>query len=222
MDLLATDQLARAFYDDVCATAGNQADLARYQFLDPASRRFCPDWDLAADIAVAVLRTGAGRNPHDKGLDGLAGELSTRRDDFRTRWGPTTSATTAPAPSTSTTGPSATSPSPTRHWKWPPNPASPSSSAPDGGNPPPRAHTERPDQGDPDAILRANHRARVPKHDRCRQEERPPACSFDHMKHSGCHEVGALPVSGGTWSRVVVAGSDALLVAGPGGRRRVA
>jgi transcriptional regulator with XRE-family HTH domain len=87
MDLLATNQLARAFYDDVYATSGNQANLARFQFLDPASRRFYPDWDLAADIAVAILRTEAGRNPHDKDLHDLVGELSTRSDDFRTRWG---------------------------------------------------------------------------------------------------------------------------------------
>lgn len=87
MDLLATNQLARAFYDDVYATAGNQANLARFQFLDPASRRFYPDWDQAADIAVAILRTEAGRNPHDKDLHDLVGELSTRSDDFRTRWG---------------------------------------------------------------------------------------------------------------------------------------
>lgn len=87
MDLLATNQLARAFYDNVYATAGNQANLARFQFLDPTSRRFYPDWDQAADIAVAILRTEAGRNPHDKDLHDLVGELSTRSDDFRTRWG---------------------------------------------------------------------------------------------------------------------------------------
>ncbi|MEU4657829.1 helix-turn-helix transcriptional regulator [Streptomyces sp. NPDC023723] len=87
MDLLAANQLARAFYDDVYAVPGNQANLARFQFLDPASRRFYSDWDQAADTAVAILRTEAGRNPHDKGLHDLVGELSTRSDDFRTRWG---------------------------------------------------------------------------------------------------------------------------------------
>ncbi|MFG2946231.1 helix-turn-helix transcriptional regulator [Streptomyces adustus] len=87
MDVIATNQLARAFYDDIYAAAGNQANLARFQFLDPASRRFYPDWDQAADIAVAILRTEAGRNPHDKELHDLVGELSTRSDEFRTRWG---------------------------------------------------------------------------------------------------------------------------------------
>ncbi|MDG9688630.1 helix-turn-helix transcriptional regulator [Streptomyces sp. DH17] len=87
MDLLAANALARAFYTDVYASAGNQANLARFQFLDPASRRFYPDWEQAADAAVSILRTEAGRNPHDKGLHDLVGELSTRSDAFRTRWG---------------------------------------------------------------------------------------------------------------------------------------
>lgn len=37
--------------------------------------------------AVAILRREAGRDPHDKGLHDLIGELSTRSEDFRTRWG---------------------------------------------------------------------------------------------------------------------------------------
>ncbi|MHC3450340.1 MULTISPECIES: helix-turn-helix transcriptional regulator [Streptomyces] len=87
MDLLAANQLARAFYADVYASPHNQANLARFTFLDPASRRFYPDWDQAADISVAILRTEAGRDPHDKELHDLVGELSTRSDAFRTRWG---------------------------------------------------------------------------------------------------------------------------------------
>ncbi|QKG24488.1 helix-turn-helix transcriptional regulator [Actinomadura verrucosospora] len=41
---------------------------------------------LAADITVALMRTEAGRDPHDRELTGLIGELCTRSDDFRTRW----------------------------------------------------------------------------------------------------------------------------------------
>ena len=36
--------------------------------------------------AVAVLRAEAGRNPYDRGLSDLIGELSTRSENFRTRW----------------------------------------------------------------------------------------------------------------------------------------
>jgi transcriptional regulator with XRE-family HTH domain len=87
LDAITANQLARAFYADLYATPGNQANLARFNFLDPASRRFYPDWDQAADTAVAILRTEAGRNPYDKDLHDLVGELSTRSEDFRTRWG---------------------------------------------------------------------------------------------------------------------------------------
>ncbi|MET8567617.1 helix-turn-helix transcriptional regulator [Streptomyces sp. NPDC004783] len=77
MDVVAANRLARALYSDVYATPGNQANLARFTFLDPASRRFYPDWEQAADVAVAILRTEAGRNPYDKDLHDLVGELST-------------------------------------------------------------------------------------------------------------------------------------------------
>jgi transcriptional regulator with XRE-family HTH domain len=87
MDILAANRLARAFYTDLFANPDNRQNLGRFQFLDPASRRFYPDWDLFADMAVAVLRREAGRDPHDKDLHDLVGELSTRSKDFRTRWG---------------------------------------------------------------------------------------------------------------------------------------
>ncbi|MDN3272447.1 helix-turn-helix transcriptional regulator [Streptomyces sp. MA15] len=86
MDVLASNQLFRAFYTDLYAAPGNQQNLARFTFLDPAARRFYPGWDSFADITVAIVRSEAGRNPHDKDLHDLVGELSTRSDAFRTRW----------------------------------------------------------------------------------------------------------------------------------------
>ena len=86
MDLLAANRLARVFYADVYADPQRPANLARFAFLDPSARRFYPDWDLAADICVAILRTEAGRDPQDRGLHDLVGELSTRSEDFRRRW----------------------------------------------------------------------------------------------------------------------------------------
>jgi transcriptional regulator with XRE-family HTH domain len=86
MDLLAANRLARAFYDDVYATGQRPPNLAWYTFLDEGARRFYVDWDVAADIVVAILRTEAGRDPYDKGLHDLVGELSTRSPEFRTRW----------------------------------------------------------------------------------------------------------------------------------------
>ena len=59
---------------------GDPPNFARFTFLDDDSHRFYPDWDLAADTCVAILRTEAGRDPHDKALHDLVGELSTRSD----------------------------------------------------------------------------------------------------------------------------------------------
>ena len=86
MDLLAANRLARAFYVDAYTNARRPPNFARFAFLDPVSRRFYPDWDGVADIAVAILRTEAGRVPHDRELHDLVGELSTRSPEFRTRW----------------------------------------------------------------------------------------------------------------------------------------
>jgi len=55
-------------------------------FLDEDSRSFYPHWDTAADVCVAILRTEAGRDPHDRQLQDLVGELSTLSEDFRRRW----------------------------------------------------------------------------------------------------------------------------------------
>lgn len=87
LDLLAGNRLARAFYHDVYADPQRPPNLARFQFLDRAAYRFYPDWEQAADITVAILRTEAGRNPHDKDLHDLIGELSTLSEEFRRRWG---------------------------------------------------------------------------------------------------------------------------------------
>jgi hypothetical protein len=54
-------------------------------FLSPRAREFFPDWEGAANDLVATLRTEAGRNPYDRGLQDLVGELSTRNQEFRTR-----------------------------------------------------------------------------------------------------------------------------------------
>ncbi|MGO4471253.1 hypothetical protein AB4Y95_04915 [Arthrobacter sp. M-10] len=44
------------------------------------------DWEQGANDIVATLRSYAGRQPHNKGLSDLVGELATRSEEFRTRW----------------------------------------------------------------------------------------------------------------------------------------
>jgi transcriptional regulator with XRE-family HTH domain len=86
-DLLATNALGRVFYRQLIGDGGRTPNMARFQFLDPASREFYPDWDLFAQMCVDIMRAEAGRDPHDRGLQDLVGELSTRSDTFRQLWG---------------------------------------------------------------------------------------------------------------------------------------
>jgi transcriptional regulator with XRE-family HTH domain len=91
-DFMASNLLARALYapvfDQIHGTQGpvRPANTARFAFLDERAGTFYVDWERTADDIVAVLRAEAGRNPYDRGLTDLVGELSTRSDDFRVRW----------------------------------------------------------------------------------------------------------------------------------------
>ena len=87
MDLLATNPLGRAMHSSLYQrTTAGVPNFARYTFLDDDSHAFYPDWHTAADICVAILRTEAGRDPHDRQLQNLIGELSTLSEEFRRRW----------------------------------------------------------------------------------------------------------------------------------------
>jgi len=85
-DMLAANRMARALYAPVLADPRRPANNARFVYLDPAARDFFVDFDRSADDIAAMLRSEAGRNPHDKQLIELIGELSTRSEDFRSRW----------------------------------------------------------------------------------------------------------------------------------------
>jgi transcriptional regulator with XRE-family HTH domain len=63
-DLLAANHLGRAMYSDVYADPTSPPNFGRFTFLDSAARRFYPDWDVAADMTVANLRTAAGGVTH--------------------------------------------------------------------------------------------------------------------------------------------------------------
>jgi transcriptional regulator with XRE-family HTH domain len=86
MDILAANRLGAALLAPVLTSPAQPASNARFLFLDPAARDFYPDWERQAQDVVAMLRTEAGRSPHDKPLSNLIGELSTRSENFRTWW----------------------------------------------------------------------------------------------------------------------------------------
>jgi len=86
MDILGANELGRALYSEMFASPDRPVNSARFTFLDPRATSLFVDWDHAADDSVAVLHAEAGRNPRDRDLSDLVGELSTQSEEFRTRW----------------------------------------------------------------------------------------------------------------------------------------
>ena len=85
LDVLATNQLGRALFHPFYDT-DEPVNNARLVFLDPRATTLFREWDVVANDTVALLRAEAGRDPYDRQLSALVGELSTRSDDFRVRW----------------------------------------------------------------------------------------------------------------------------------------
>lgn len=85
-DVLATNALGRALNQPLHESQGERINHARFLFLERRSQEFWRDWAKIADQTVATLRAEAGRNPFDRDLTDLVGELATRSDEFRTRW----------------------------------------------------------------------------------------------------------------------------------------
>jgi hypothetical protein len=86
LDVLAANDLGVALYSPIFADAARPANTARFVFLDPNAIQFFRDYDKAANDTVALLRAEAGRDPYDRDLSDLIGQLSTRSEDFRRRW----------------------------------------------------------------------------------------------------------------------------------------
>jgi transcriptional regulator with XRE-family HTH domain len=86
LDILAANRLGRALYSPLFGNPAQPANPARFIFLDPAAERFYLDWERQAQDVVAALRSAAGRDPYDRALSNLIGELSTRSETFRTWW----------------------------------------------------------------------------------------------------------------------------------------
>jgi transcriptional regulator with XRE-family HTH domain len=86
LDIIAANVLGQALYSPAFANPARPVNLARFRFLDPAARDFYPDFTDSAHTTVALLRTEAGRDPFNKSLTDLIGELSTRSEEFRALW----------------------------------------------------------------------------------------------------------------------------------------
>ncbi|KRE66148.1 XRE family transcriptional regulator [Arthrobacter sp. Soil736] len=86
MDIVAANDLCFALYTDILSPDALPLNLARFMFLDPRSRDFFLEWETIADDLAAALRAESGRNPRDRALNGLIGDLATGSAEFSTRW----------------------------------------------------------------------------------------------------------------------------------------
>ena len=92
LDILAANHLGRALFSVVYdgptrRSTAAPPNLASFVFLDPAAEEFYADIDDAATTIVQTLRAQAATTPRDSRLTTLVGELSTRSESFRVRWG---------------------------------------------------------------------------------------------------------------------------------------
>jgi transcriptional regulator with XRE-family HTH domain len=86
LDVLTANALGYALFAPVFADPVRPSNTARFVFLDPHATGFFRASDAVANDTVATLRAEVGRDPYDRQLSELIGELSTRSDEFRIRW----------------------------------------------------------------------------------------------------------------------------------------
>jgi transcriptional regulator with XRE-family HTH domain len=86
LDILYANDLGHALFPGLFSDGNRPVNSARYIFLDRGATDFYIDWESVANDIVALLRAEAGRDPYDRALTDLIGELSTRSDEFRVRW----------------------------------------------------------------------------------------------------------------------------------------
>jgi transcriptional regulator with XRE-family HTH domain len=86
LDILGANQLGYALFSQWYVDPARPVNHARFVFLNPRATDFYVDWESVANDAVGILRATAGRDPYDRDLTDLVGELATRSEAFRTRW----------------------------------------------------------------------------------------------------------------------------------------
>jgi transcriptional regulator with XRE-family HTH domain len=85
-DILAVNRLGAALLPDLTPDDSSTPNMAGYLFLDQRAQEFYAAWEVVARDCVAALRIEAGRDPYNRRLTDLVGELSTRSEPFRTWW----------------------------------------------------------------------------------------------------------------------------------------
>jgi transcriptional regulator with XRE-family HTH domain len=86
LDILGANDLGRALFSPIYADSVRPPNTGWFTFLDSQAIEFFRQWDNVANDVVALLRAEVGRDPYDRELSDLIGELSTRSVEFRGRW----------------------------------------------------------------------------------------------------------------------------------------
>jgi transcriptional regulator with XRE-family HTH domain len=85
-DYLAANPLGRAVYEEIFDGRTGPPNHVRYVFLDERARSFFSDWPAVAHDTARILRSEAGRDPHDRGPAELIDELTETSAEFREIW----------------------------------------------------------------------------------------------------------------------------------------
>ena len=86
LDILGANRSAAPCTRSTSTARAQPPNTARFVFLDPRAHHLLRRLGARRDDVVAVLRAEAGRDPYDRDLSDLVGELSTRSELFRTLW----------------------------------------------------------------------------------------------------------------------------------------
>lgn len=86
MNVIASNQLWRALFDNMDGYPGRHPNIARWTFLDPRANETYPDWETVAREIVHTMRASAALRPSDTQFTQLLGELSARSEQFATWW----------------------------------------------------------------------------------------------------------------------------------------
>jgi transcriptional regulator with XRE-family HTH domain len=85
-DILASNRLARALFDDFERMPPRDRNYARWVLLSDTARTLFLDWEVQARAAVESLRLSTGDDPDDVGTRELVAELTERSTDFARWW----------------------------------------------------------------------------------------------------------------------------------------
>ena len=87
MDILAANRLGRALYSEHVRRSAPAARTRPASSSSTRARRPSTSTGSRSPTTPSpILRSEAGRNPYDRDLSDLVGELSTQSELFRTRW----------------------------------------------------------------------------------------------------------------------------------------